>query len=86
MKNTWFNSKEEAAEAGIDEKDMVTLHFRTPEEKRALELAAQHGNREQRRHRWSNGKTDGPKILTAKERNKRNARRRLAKKARKANG
>lgn len=87
-----FNSKDEAVEAGEDEKDLVTLHWRTPAERDAIQLAAQYGNRKQRRDRRFRAhllpkEETGATVpdITPEERRRRAARRTAAKKQRKRN-
>ena len=62
-----------------------TLFFRTPEEQQALTKALRTGNRAHRRRGWR-GAPGEQMPIGGKERNKRNAQRRIAKKQRKANG
>ena len=85
----WFGSKEEAIDAGEEEKNLVTLHYRNEEEKAALELAAAHGNREYRRmparRKFAPQNPLHGGDLTEVERNRRNAARRVARKQRKIN-
>ncbi len=88
----FYKDKDEAVKAGEDEEGLVSLHWRTPKERRALELAAQFGNRKQRRDRRfrphlivvEETGADVPD-LHPDERNRRNAKRRVAKKQRKRN-
>lgn len=47
----FFKDKDEAIAAGEDEAGLVELHWRTPAERDAIQLAAQFGNRKQRRDR-----------------------------------
>lgn len=80
-----FKDHEEATKAGAKEEDLIDISWRTEAERDALTLAVQHGNRRTRRHRFDG--MDRPMYpLTRTERDRRNARRRVAKKSRKKNG
>lgn len=78
-----FDSFEEAKEAGKAERSLIQLSWRNDEERDALLLAANHGNRAARRHRGESGRAalvhEQQKIAA---RNKKAAKRRKAKKAR----
>jgi hypothetical protein len=90
-----FQTEEEAIKAGAKPEDLVFLHGRNAKEQAALELAATFGNRKQRRDRRYGRATGELSDLAlgsaaadigSHERNKRNAKRRIAKKSRKRNG
>lgn len=81
-----YSDRKAAIDDGKDEKSLVELEWRTDEERDALMLAAEHGNRERRRHFHPERSGDGGGVAIERtERDRRNAKNRTARKSRKTN-
>lgn len=81
-----YKDDDEAIKDGRDPKSLRELEWRTDEERDALMLAAQYGNRQKRRHfHMPNANDGGPADITRGERDRRNAKNRAARKSRMRN-